>query len=136
MEREVEDIDALIQAAGGSAHLVGLSSGAAIVLEAAASGLAVRKVAAYEPPYMADDDGRHAHHEGRLRALIAVGRRADAVKYFMRDMVGIPAILVFLMRLRSRAENSTSADVREASCSISREICGKRDMQGAAPRPV
>jgi pimeloyl-ACP methyl ester carboxylesterase len=98
-ERELEDIDALIEAAGGKAHLVGLSSGAALVLEAAASGLGAAKVAAYEPPYMTEDPGRHAQHEPHLRKLIAEGRRGDAVKYFMRDMVGLPAIFVLLMRV-------------------------------------
>src|SRR5687768_4252071 len=48
-EREVEDLAALIQQAGGEAFLVGLSSGAALALEAAASGLSVAKVAAFEP---------------------------------------------------------------------------------------
>src|SRR5574342_253652 len=62
-ERELEDIGALVQAAGGKAHLVGLSSGAALVLEAAAAGLRVNRVAAYEPPYMVEDAARHAQHE-------------------------------------------------------------------------
>src|SRR5687768_11945325 len=53
-QREVEDLQALIEAAGGSAHVVGLSSGAALALEAAASGAGITKVAAYEPPYMVD----------------------------------------------------------------------------------
>jgi pimeloyl-ACP methyl ester carboxylesterase len=100
-EREVEDIDALIQAAGGSAHLVGLSSGAALALEAAASGLNVVKLAAYEPPYMVGEYGGdvHAEHEATLKAMIVEDRRADAVKYFMRDMVGVPWIFVLLMRV-------------------------------------
>ena len=75
-EREVEDIAALIQAAGGSAFLVGLSSGAALALEAAASGLAVQKVVAYEPPYV-DDGGPDggAEHERQLKSLLAAGDR-------------------------------------------------------------
>jgi pimeloyl-ACP methyl ester carboxylesterase len=101
-EREVEDIAALIEAAGGGpVNLLGLSSGAALALEAAASGLNIAKVAAYEAPFMVDDGGHHAaaDHEGRLKALIEEDRRGDAVKYFMRDMVGIPAIFVLMMRL-------------------------------------
>jgi pimeloyl-ACP methyl ester carboxylesterase len=98
---EVEDIAALITAAGGQAILVGLSSGAALSFEAAASGLPVRKVIAYEPPFMIDDAARHreANHEQRLRTLVAEGRRGAAVKYFMRDMVGVPAVFVLLMQL-------------------------------------
>jgi pimeloyl-ACP methyl ester carboxylesterase len=98
--REVDDIAALIKAAGGSASLVGLSSGGALALEAAASGLPVNSAVAYEPPYV-DDDGQvgGAAHEGNLKRLLAAGNRAEAVKYFMRDMVGAPAPLVVIMRL-------------------------------------
>lgn len=99
--REVEDIGALLQAAGGSASVVGLSSGAALALEAAASGLPITRVVAYEPPFMIDNAAYHAKasHEERLRAFVAGGQRGAAVKYFMRDMVGVPAIFVLLMRL-------------------------------------
>jgi pimeloyl-ACP methyl ester carboxylesterase len=99
--REVDDIDALVRAAGGSAFAVGLSSGAALALEAAASGLALPKLAVYEPPFMPDDAARHvrADHEGKLKALVAAGERGAAVKYFMRDMIGIPAPIVLMMQL-------------------------------------
>jgi pimeloyl-ACP methyl ester carboxylesterase len=98
--REVEDIGALIEAAGGSAFLLGLSSGGALALEAAASRLGVEKVVAYEPPYV-DDEGRRggAAHEGQLKKLVATGDRGGAVKYFMKDMVGAPAAIVVMMRL-------------------------------------
>jgi pimeloyl-ACP methyl ester carboxylesterase len=98
--REIEDIAALVEAAGGSASLLGLSSGGALSLEAAASGLPVTSVVAYEPPYV-DDSGQHggAAHEGRLTRLIADGNRGGAVKYFMKDMVGVPSPMVVMMRL-------------------------------------
>jgi len=98
--REVEDIAALIQQAGGSAYLVGLSSGAALTLEAAASGLDIQKVAAYEPPYVGDA-GREggAEHERQLTSLLASGNRAAAVRYFMRSMVRVPAPVVVMMQL-------------------------------------
>ncbi|WP_224240197.1 alpha/beta fold hydrolase [Hyalangium gracile] len=100
-ERELEDLDALLQAAGGSAFVVGLSSGGGLALEAAASGLNIPKLVAYEPPYVAAHDARHAkaNHEAQLQRLLAEGRRGDAVKYFMRDMVGAPGFVVFMMRL-------------------------------------
>jgi pimeloyl-ACP methyl ester carboxylesterase len=99
--REVEDIDALVRAAGGSAFAVGLSSGAALALEAAASGLPLRRLAVYEPPFMPDDAARHAQadHEGRLKSLVDAGQRGAAVKYFMRDMVRVPAPFVLMMQL-------------------------------------
>jgi pimeloyl-ACP methyl ester carboxylesterase len=98
--REVEDIAALIEAAGGSACLLGLSSGGALALEAAASGLPVNKVIAYEPPYV-DDSGQRggAVYEAHLKRLVAEGNRGGAVKYFMKDMVGAPAPMVVMMRL-------------------------------------
>jgi pimeloyl-ACP methyl ester carboxylesterase len=98
--REVEDIEALIGATGGSAFAVGVSSGAALALEAAAGGARIKKLAVYEPPFMVDDE-RHAHmnHEGKLKALVAAGQRGAAVKYFMRDMVKVPAPFVLVMQL-------------------------------------
>src|ERR1700704_1856574 len=54
VEREIEDIDALIQEAGGSALLFGGSSGAVLALEAAAHGLSIPKLALYEPPFVVD----------------------------------------------------------------------------------
>jgi len=102
-EREVEDIEALIRDAGGSAFVMGVSSGAGLALEAAASGLRIGKLAVYEPPYMVRplDSERHARadHEEQLKRLLVAGKRGDAVKYFMRQMVGIPAIFVAMMRL-------------------------------------
>ena len=98
--REVEDIAALIEAAGGRASLLGLSSGGALAMEAAASGLPVNKVVAYEPPYVNEGNQRNgADHEAQLKQLLANGNRGDAVKYFMKDMVGAPAPLVTMLRL-------------------------------------
>ena len=98
--REVEDVAALLQAAGGSASLLGLSSGGALALQAAASGLAIERVMAYEPPYV-DDAGRGggAAPETRLKDLLARGNRGGAVKYFMKDMVGAPAFVLVMLRM-------------------------------------
>jgi pimeloyl-ACP methyl ester carboxylesterase len=98
--REVEDISALVQQAGGCASLLGLSSGGALALEAAASGVRTDGVVAYEPPYV-DDAGRNGGgaHRGHLAQLVTSGDRGGAVKYFMKDMVGAPAPVVVMMRL-------------------------------------
>ena len=56
-EREIEDLHAVIQAAGGSAMVAGVSSGAALVLAAAAAGLDIKKLALYEAPFMVDETG-------------------------------------------------------------------------------
>src|SRR5512147_50868 len=66
-EREVEDLEALVRAAGGSAFAVGLSSGGALALEAAASRVGIAKVAVYEPPFVADRGGTQAaDHQAQL----------------------------------------------------------------------
>ncbi|MFF0095822.1 alpha/beta fold hydrolase [Streptomyces canus] len=85
--REVEDLAALVEAAGGEASLCGISSGGALVLEAAASGLPVRRVAVYETPYADFLDGgaeRNAEYTEKLTAALAEGRRGDAVELFLR----------------------------------------------------
>ena len=86
VEREIEDLDALIAEAGGAAHLYGVSSGGALVLEAAAAGLAVDRLAVYEVPYLVDADvsRRWAAYRTELEALLAEDRRGDAVEAFMR----------------------------------------------------
>jgi pimeloyl-ACP methyl ester carboxylesterase len=101
VEREVEDIEALIAKSGGSASVFGTSSGAALALAAAARGANVKKLALYEPPFVAGRNARTAppDSEAQLKRLIAAGRRGDAVKFFMVDMVGMPAIFVYIMRV-------------------------------------
>jgi pimeloyl-ACP methyl ester carboxylesterase len=95
VQREIEDIDAVIQAAGGSAHLYGSSSGAALALEAAASGSAVTKLALWEPPYILDEQSRPPSDQvEQYERMLAEGRRGDAAQYFMEKVVGMPAEFV------------------------------------------
>jgi pimeloyl-ACP methyl ester carboxylesterase len=87
VEREIEDIAALIDLAGGEAALYGVSSGGALVLEAAASGLPVSRVAVYETPYADFSDGgaeERAVYTARLTEALGQGRRGDAVELFLR----------------------------------------------------
>ena len=86
LEREIEDLQALIAEAGGSAHLYGVSSGGALAIEAAAAGLAVDRLAVYEVPYLVADDAarRWQRYVGQLGAALAEGRRGDALALFMR----------------------------------------------------
>lgn len=101
VEREVEDIEALIAKSGGSASVFGTSSGAALALAAAARGASIKKLALYEPPFVAGRSARTAppDSEAQLKRLIAAGRRGDAVKFFMVDMVGMPAIFAYILRV-------------------------------------
>lgn len=98
--REVEDLEALIVEAGGSAFLYGISSGAVLALEAAAHGLPIPKLAIYEPPFHADDDSRRRQaqeYATKLTEVLSAGRRDDAVELFM-TMVGMPLEAVSQMR--------------------------------------
>ncbi|GHO45814.1 alpha/beta fold hydrolase [Ktedonospora formicarum] len=93
VEREIEDIAALIAYAGGSAFLFGISSGAALALEAAIKLAGkVHKLGMYEPPYNSDEDARQAWRgfRAQLAEALAADRRGDAVGLFM-TLLGVPA---------------------------------------------
>jgi pimeloyl-ACP methyl ester carboxylesterase len=92
VEREIEDIEALINAAGGEAFLYGISSGAALALEATIKlGNKVKKLALYEAPY--DDDAARQQafraYRKQLAEVLAEGRQGDALGLFML-FVGMP----------------------------------------------
>jgi pimeloyl-ACP methyl ester carboxylesterase len=92
VEREIEDIDALITEAGGSAFLFGISSGAALALEAALQlGGKVKKLVMYEAPYNDDEAARQAWkaYRKQLADVLAQGRKGDALALFML-LVGMP----------------------------------------------
>lgn len=99
VERELEDLDALIAEAGGSALLYGHSSGAVLALEAAMTGRPVDRLAAYEPPYIIEGTRpRPDDLTGRVTELIATGRRDEAIELFLTDSVELPAEAVAGMR--------------------------------------
>lgn len=95
IEREVEDIEAVIGAAGGSACLWGSSSGAVLVLIAAESGVPVTKLALWEPPFIPEGVPRPPEDQvSQYETMIAEGRRGDAVEYFMTKVIGMPPEVV------------------------------------------
>jgi pimeloyl-ACP methyl ester carboxylesterase len=94
IDREVEDIEAVIEAAGGSAFLWGSSSGAVLALIAAES-VPVTKLALWEPPFIPDDLPRPPEDQvSQYETMVAEGRRGDAVEYFMTKIIGMPAEVV------------------------------------------
>lgn len=99
VDREIEDLAAVIAAAGGSAHVVGVSSGGALALRAAAAGIGVTRVAVYEPPFSTGEAEAEGFRRYRadLVAALAEGRRGDAVARFM-TFVGMPGPMVDQMR--------------------------------------
>jgi pimeloyl-ACP methyl ester carboxylesterase len=100
VEREIEDVDALIDQAGGVAFLFGHSSGGCLALDATAKlDRKVRKLAIYEAPYNDDPEAQKTWREylKNLTAALASGRRGDAVALFM-VLVGTPAAQIEGMR--------------------------------------
>lgn len=99
VEREVDDIAALLAEAGGSAFVWGTSSGAVLALDAAQRLGGITKVALYEAPLIVDDSRPPTTaHWVRINEAIAEGRRGDAVKLFLRA-VGAPGIFIALLPL-------------------------------------
>lgn len=100
VEREVEDIEALVKEAGGAAYVYGISSGAALALEAANQLPGIKKLALFEAPFIVDASRLPVSTEywARIGESIAAGHRSHAVKLFMKA-VGVPAIFVALMPL-------------------------------------
>jgi pimeloyl-ACP methyl ester carboxylesterase len=100
VEREIEDLEALITEAGGTAFVFGMSSGASLSLEAANRLPAITSLALYEAPFIVDDSRRPFPVDflTRLKNLIAEDRRGSAVKLFMKQ-VGTPAFFIAIMGL-------------------------------------
>jgi len=100
IEREIEDLGALIAEAGGEASVYAHSSGAGLALHAAAHGLHIVKLVLHEPPYVPDreEERRISWEYGeRLEAILAEDRHGDAVELFMTT-VGMPAEMVGQVR--------------------------------------
>jgi pimeloyl-ACP methyl ester carboxylesterase len=100
VEREVEDLAAIIDHVGGSAAVFGHSSGAVLALEAAVRGVPMTSLAVYEPPYIVDDSRPKPAADlfDRVRALIADGKRDDAAELFLTEAAATPAEVVKGMR--------------------------------------
>jgi pimeloyl-ACP methyl ester carboxylesterase len=101
VDREVEDIEALLLAVGGQAFVLGHSSGAVLALESArAHPERITKLALYEPPFIVDDSRPllPADYVTHLADLVSEGRRGDAVEFFLATAVGVPAEVVAGMR--------------------------------------
>jgi pimeloyl-ACP methyl ester carboxylesterase len=99
-DREIDDLAALLAAAGGTAHLFGCSSGAVLAADAAAKLPGFTRLALYEPPFIVDDtrEPREATFTTDTEALIARDDRTGAIKKFMRH-VGMPAVMLAVMPL-------------------------------------
>ncbi len=105
IEREIEDLKAIMDAAGGNPYVCGFSSGAALAFYGVAAGLKPKKLVLYEAPFVVVDDSDAkppADCVAALDAMIAQNHRADAVSYFMKTLIGVPSIFLIMMKLFMR----------------------------------
>ena len=98
--REIEDLAAVIAAADGPVSVFGHSSGAGLALLAAAGGVAISRLALYEPPYMVarEDPLPPDGLAGRITELASSGRRGEAVEFWMKDTIRLPGEAIAQMR--------------------------------------
>jgi pimeloyl-ACP methyl ester carboxylesterase len=92
LEREVEDVAALVAEVGGPAALYSSSSGATVALAAVQAGVPVSTLVLYEPPFFAG--AGHTEHLVHLRELVAEGRLDDAMRYNLTAVIGVPEAAV------------------------------------------
>jgi pimeloyl-ACP methyl ester carboxylesterase len=105
VEREIEDLQAIVDATNETAFIFGMSSGAALLVQAVSKGLNARKIVLFEPPYVVvneNDEAPPADARERLEDFIKQDKRGGAVKYFMAKVMGVPAIFVLLFRIFGR----------------------------------
>lgn len=89
VEREIEDLDAVIAGAGGSARVYGFSSGGLLALHAAAAGLAMEKLALFEPPVRDEGEPPDPAFTREIAELVSTGRRVEAGDLFLTS-IGVP----------------------------------------------
>jgi len=101
VEREIEDLETMIDHAGRSAFVFSISSGAILALRAAASGINIRKLAVYEPPFLVGDVKHRppADHTEQLTKLVSEDRLSDAMKYYLTKVIGVPRFIPAVMQL-------------------------------------
>ncbi len=131
IEREIEDLEALIEEVGGSACVFGHSSGAVLALNAAAHGLSISKLALYEAPLIVDHSRPSTESDwAQIEALVAEGRRGDAVKVFLKS-VGFPPFAIALMRWLP-----VWAKITAAAHTLPHDGAIVRDLQRGEPLPA
>lgn len=100
-QREVEDLAAVIAAAGGSAAVYAISSGVALALEAANTIAGITKMVLYEAPIFTDSSRKPvpADYVQRMDQLVASGNNAGAVKHFMQSGIAVPWYVLLMMEV-------------------------------------
>jgi len=101
INNEVEDLKKIIEQTGEEPFICGFSSGAALLIQGIEKGIKVKKIALFEPPYVAvspDDKVPPDDAEMKLTNFVRQGKRGEAVKYFLTNVMGMSGIAVFLFK--------------------------------------
>jgi pimeloyl-ACP methyl ester carboxylesterase len=100
MQKEIEDIAALLTVIGEPPALLGFSSGAVLIMEGARQSLGFGKLILVEPPYLLDDSRPRPSKTSvlELKALVDAGERGAAVERFQAEYVGIPPEIIEQLR--------------------------------------
>ncbi|PSL02092.1 pimeloyl-ACP methyl ester carboxylesterase [Haloactinopolyspora alba] len=132
VEREIDDLAALIDAAGGVAAVYGHSSGAGLALRAAAAGLAISRLVLHEPPYgAADEQSKRDARElaGNVRDAVEEGRHGDAIARFLTE-AGMPPEMV------EQASTNPSMQAIAVTMPYDFDVMGDFDRGGAVPEEL
>jgi pimeloyl-ACP methyl ester carboxylesterase len=99
IEREYDDISAIVGAAGGNVSLLGHSFGALCSMEAALGGDNIRRLVLYEPPFPVLGKPLYPPDlPGRLRAILDTGDREAFLVEFFREAAGVPEAEIEALR--------------------------------------
>jgi len=133
-KREIEDLQALVEDAGGKALVFGISSGSAVALDTAAVTPGISKLVVYEAPFIVDDSRQPApaDYTQHLTKLAAEGKRDEAVEYFLTQAVGIPAEYVGGMK----QDQATWAGMTGVAHTIAYDAAFVGDVMQGKPLPT
>lgn len=129
VEKEVEDLQAIVEIAGGHVFAYGISSGAALVLEAARRGVKFRRILLFEAPFVTDNSRKPIPNEFQetLEQLISDKKMGEAVSYFLKEGVGLNNFIIWIMKLMPawKAMKANSATLHYDAKIIEEEGSGK-----------
>ncbi|MGH8763712.1 MAG: alpha/beta fold hydrolase [Nitrosospira sp.] len=131
LERECEDIAAVVDAIGGTVHLLGHSFGGLCALEAALLTPNIGRLVLYEPSISLDGSGWSAELGARMQTLLDEGSREEALLLFFRDIVKMPSHEIVAMQAGSNWPGRIAAahTIHRELCSINRYIFDPRRFQ-------
>lgn len=106
IDKEIEDLKAVIEKTGEVPYVCGFSSGACLLLLAMEKGINVKRIALFEPPFVVASPGEKAPPGDavmKISHFVKQGKSGAAVKYFMTKVMGMPGFIVFMFRVFGKA---------------------------------